>query len=59
MLYKLDKIKKLALNLQPQTIQILTNDVQMLILWLSYSITAVPILSYYGNKSFILGHLLP
>ena len=33
--------KKFALNLQLQTIQILTNDVQMLILFLSYLITTV------------------
>ena len=36
------KRKKFPLNLQLQTIQILTNDVQMLILCLSYSITSVP-----------------
>ena len=35
------KIKTFALNLQLQTIQILTNDVQMLILYLSYLITTV------------------
>ena len=33
--------KKNASNLIPQTIQILTNDVQMLILGLSYFITTV------------------
>ena len=36
--YKPKRVKKLALNLQLLTIQILTNDVQMLILCLSYSI---------------------
>ena len=39
---KHQKLRKNALNLQQRTIQILTNDVQMLILCLSYSITTVP-----------------
>ena len=39
--YKHQKVKKFALNLQLQTIQILTNDVQMLILCISYFITTV------------------
>ena len=39
--YKHQKIKKFALKLQLKTIQILTNDVQMLILCLSYYFTAV------------------
>ena len=37
----MQKIKKFALNLQLQTIQILTNDVQVLIFCLSYFITTV------------------
>ena len=41
MWYKPKKVKKLALNSQLLTGQILTNDVQMLILCLSYSITTV------------------
>ena len=36
--------KKFALNLQLQVIQILTNDVQMLILCLSYFITTVAVI---------------
>ena len=39
--YKLKRAKKLALNSQLLTIQILTNDVQVLILRLSYFITTV------------------
>ena len=39
--YKPQKIKKLALNLQLLTVQILTNDVQVPILCLSYFITTV------------------
>ena len=35
------KVKKFALNSQLQTVQILTNDVQMLIFCLSYFTTAV------------------
>ena len=38
---KHQEIKKFALNLQLQTIQILTNNVQVLILCLSYFIIAV------------------
>ena len=41
MWHKLQKIKKFALNSQLQTVQILTNDVQMLVLCLSYIITTV------------------
>ena len=37
------KVKKLALNSQLLTVQILTNDVQVLILCLSYSITTVSV----------------
>ena len=40
--YKPKKVKKLALNLQLLTVQILTNDVHVLILCLSYFITTVP-----------------
>ena len=40
-LYKPKKVKKLALNSQLLTVQILTNDVQVLILCLSYFITTV------------------
>ena len=39
--YKPKKVKKLALNPQLLTVQILTNDVQVLILCLSYLITTV------------------
>ena len=39
--YKPKKFKKLALNSQLLTVQILTNDVQVLILCLSYFITTV------------------
>ena len=39
--YKASKTKKLALNSQLQTVQILKNDVQMLILSLSYLATTV------------------
>ena len=39
--FKPKKVKKLALNSQLLTFQILTNDVQMLILCLSYFITTV------------------
>ena len=42
MWYKPQKAEKLALNTQLLTVQILTNDVQVLILCLSYSITTVP-----------------
>ena len=42
----MQKIKKFALNLQLQTIQILTNDVQVLILCLSYYITTVLTFEY-------------
>ena len=37
----MQKIEKFALNLQLQIIQIMTNNVQMLILCLSYIITTV------------------
>ena len=37
------KVKKLALNSQLLTVQILTNDVEMLILCLSYFVTTVQI----------------
>ena len=40
--YKPKKVKKMALNSQLLTVQILTNDVQVLILCLSYFITTVP-----------------
>ena len=40
-LYKPQKVKKLKLNSQLLTVQILTNDVQVIILCLSYLITAV------------------
>ena len=40
--YKPKKVKKLALNSQLLTVQILTIDVQVLILCLSYFITTVP-----------------
>ena len=39
--YKTNKVKKLALNSQLPNVQILTNDVQVLILCLSYFITTV------------------
>ena len=39
--YKPKKVKKLALNAQLLIVQILTNDVQVLILCLSYFITTV------------------
>ena len=39
--YKPQKVKKLALTSQLLTVQILTNDVQVLILCLSYFITTV------------------
>ena len=41
MRYKPKKVKKLALNSQLLTVQILTNDVQVLILCLSYIINTV------------------
>ena len=41
MWYKSKKVKKLALNLQLLTVQILTNDVQVLLLCLSYFVTTV------------------
>ena len=41
MWYKPKKVKKLALNSQLLTFQILTNDVQVVILCLSYFITTV------------------
>ena len=40
--YKPKKVKKLTLNSQLLTVQILTNDVQVLIFCLSYFITTVP-----------------
>ena len=43
--YKPKKGKKLALNSQLLTVQILTNNVQVLILCLFYSITTVPYLN--------------
>ena len=46
---KTHKVKKLALNLQLPTVQILTNDVQVLILCLSYSITTVLYYSLLGS----------
>ena len=39
--YEPKKVKKLAINSQLLTVQILTNDVQVLILSLSYFITTV------------------
>ena len=39
--YKIKKVKKLALNLQLLSVQILTNDVQVLILCTSHFITTV------------------
>ena len=44
--YKPKKVKKLALNSQLLTVQILTNDVQVLILCLSYFITTVTELAF-------------
>ena len=41
MWYKPNYVKKLALNSQLPTVQILTNDVQVLILCLSYFLTTV------------------
>ena len=41
MWYKPKEVKKLALNSQLLTVQILTNDVHVLILSLSYFITTV------------------
>ena len=41
--YKPKKVKKLALNSQLLTVEILTNDVQVLTLCLSYSITTVQV----------------
>ena len=41
-LYKSKTVKKLALDSQSLTVQILTNDVQVPILCLSYFITTVP-----------------
>ena len=41
--YKPKKVKKLALNSQLLTVQILTNDVEVLILCLSYIVTTVTI----------------
>ena len=41
MWYKPEKVKKLALKSQLLTVQILTNDVQVVILCLSYFITTV------------------
>ena len=52
--FKHQRIKKLALNLQLQTIQILTNDVQMLILGLSYFITTV---NYAKKSSYLFFYL--
>ena len=49
--YKHQKIKTFALNLQLQTIQIFTNDVDMLIMSLSYFITTVNIFSCWGGFS--------
>ena len=49
-MYKHQKSKKLALNLQLQTYQILTNDDQMLILCLSYFIATVQDL-FWGEIS--------
>ena len=46
---KTHKVKKLALNLQLLTVQILTNDVQVLILCHFYFITTV---TYIGNQVF-------
>ena len=39
--YKPKKVKKLVLNSKLLTVQILTNDVQVVILYLSYFITTV------------------
>ena len=49
MWYKPNYVKKLALNSQLPTVQILTNDVQVLILCLSYFITTVAIGAKYDT----------
>ena len=53
--YKLQTNKKLTLNSQLQTYQILTNNDQMLILGLSYFITSVPG-SYDYFLHAVVGH---
>ena len=63
--YKHHKIKKFPLNLQLQKIQILTNNVEMLLLCLSYFITTVPSKSQiptkpssvWQHKSLTHGHM--
>ena len=55
--YKSKKVKKLALDSQLQTVQILTNDVLMLILYLSYFITTVNNIIDEINMSVI--HMYP
>ena len=60
---KPNKVKKLALNSQLLTVQILTNDVQVLILCLSYFITTVIttskvfIVAYYSAMEYIVRKL--
>ena len=49
--YKHQKHEKSALNLQLQTIQILTYDVKMLILCLSYLIIAVSPTNFNSNNT--------
>ena len=44
--YEPKKVKKLALNSQLPTVQILTNDVQVIIFCLSYSINEVLLVLY-------------
>ena len=46
--YKPQKVKKFALNSQLQTVQILKNDVQMLILCLSYFFTTVIVYFFFA-----------
>ena len=44
--YQPKKVKKFALNSQLLTVQILKNDVQVLILCLSYFVTTIPVRFY-------------
>ena len=44
--YKPKKVKKMAIDSQLLTVQILTNDVQVLILCISYFVTTVSTIYY-------------
>ena len=56
--YKPKKVKKLALNSQLLTVQILKNDVQVLIVFLSYFITTVTLFIDPLQRSILIGRFI-